>query len=279
MKKISAVFDGLKFSHATMAYAIKMAGSSKALLSGVFLDDFLYHSNNVFDSSKDRDIFGEHIKKLQDKDKAIREQSIAIFNTSCIKAGINYVIHHDKSFAIDELLKESIYSDMLLIGADETMSPVKEEPPTSFIRSVLAATQCPVMVVPTECIAIEKVILLYDGEPSSVFAIKMFNYMFPWMRDLQTVVLSATGAKTTSIFPDDPLIKEFIKCHYPNADYLLLPGEPEEEIPAYLRKAGQSSLIVMGAYRRSQVSRLFNTSMADIIMNDLSMPLFIAHNK
>ncbi|MCR8560810.1 universal stress protein [Mucilaginibacter sp. BJC16-A38] len=279
MKKISAIFDGLKFSHATMAYAIKMAESSKALLSGVFLDDFLYHSNNVFDSSKDRDIFGEHIKKLQNEDKAIRQQSIAIFNAACIKAGINYVIHHDKSFAIDELLKESIYSDMLLIGADETMSPVKEEPPTSFIRSVLAATQCPVMVVPTECKAIEKVILLYDGKPSSVFAIKMFNYMFPWMRDLQTVVLSVTGAKTTLIFPDDPLIKEFVKCHYPNADYVLLPGEPEDKIPAYLGKAGQSSLIVMGAYRRSQVSRLFKTSMADIIMNELSMPLFIAHNK
>lgn len=36
MKKISAVFNGLKFADSTLAYAIKLAESSKALLSGVF---------------------------------------------------------------------------------------------------------------------------------------------------------------------------------------------------------------------------------------------------
>jgi len=49
MKKISAAFDGLKFSSATMAYAIEAAIKSKAVLSGVFLDDFLYHSYNLYD--------------------------------------------------------------------------------------------------------------------------------------------------------------------------------------------------------------------------------------
>ena len=41
MKKISAVFDGLKFADSTLAYAIKLAESSKTLLSGVFLESFL----------------------------------------------------------------------------------------------------------------------------------------------------------------------------------------------------------------------------------------------
>ena len=49
MKKISAIFDGLKFSTSTLEYAIQLAAQSKALLSGVFLEDFTYHSYKLFD--------------------------------------------------------------------------------------------------------------------------------------------------------------------------------------------------------------------------------------
>jgi hypothetical protein len=37
--------------------------------------------------------------------------------------------------------------------------------------------------------------------------------------------------------------------------------------------------VVLGAYQRSEVSRWFKTSMADILMRELNVPMFIAHNK
>ena len=39
------------------------------------------------------------------------------------------------------------------------------------------------------------------------------------------------------------------------------------------------SLVVLGAYQRGMVSRWFRASMADVLMRDLKLPLFIAHSK
>lgn len=279
MKKISAAFDGLKFSSGTMEYAIQVAADSQALLSGIFLDDFTYHSYKLYDMVGSQGVSKEKMKELMDKDKETRLKSAASFQSACTKANINYVVHHDKSIAEQELLRESIYSDMLLIGANETFTHFAEEPPTQFIKDLLADVQCPVMVVPLEYKEPQKVIMLYDGKPSSVFALKMFNYMMPWMRKIETDVISVIDPKDNSELSDSKLIREFVKCHYPDAKYTLLHGDPGEEIVQYLKSVQQNLLIVLGAYRRSAVSMWFKTSMADILMKEISMPLFIAHNK
>ena len=279
MKKISAAFDGLKFSEGTMAYAIKIAESSKALLSGVFLESFLYHSYKLFDMVGAQGISEVKMKHLLEKDAATRKESAAIFEQACKSADINYTIHHDKNFALQELLKESIYSDLVLVGAGETLSHFTEDSPTQFIRDFLADMQSPVLIVPREYKEIEKVVLLYDGKPSSVYAIKMFNYMMPWLRGKETEVISVTDPKNAQDLPDEELIKEFITCHYPNASYTLLKGDAEDEIITYLKNSNKNALLVSGAYTRGQVSRWFKTSMADLLMKEIDMPLFIAHNK
>lgn len=279
MKKISAAFDGLKFSEGTLAYAIKIAWSSKVLLSGVFLESFLYHSYKLFDMVGAQGISDVKMKHLLEKDEAKRTASTAIFEQACKSANINYAIHHDKSFSLQELLKESIYSDLVLIGADETLNHFSEENPTQFIRDFLAEMQSPVLIVPRQYKEIEKVVLLYDGKPSSVYAIKMFNYMMPWLRDKETEVISVTDPKDAQELPDEELIKEFITCHYPKASYTLLKGDAEDEIITYLKNINKNVLVVSGAYKRGQVSRWFKTSMADLLMKEIDMPLFIAHNK
>lgn len=278
MKKISAVFDGLKFTDSTLAYAIKLAESSKALLSGVFLESFLYNTYRLDDLIGSHGISQVKMKHLLEKDKETRLKSAAIFETACKKAHINYSIHHDPSFAIKEVIRESIYSDLLLISADETFSRLPDHRPTNFIRELLAGTQCPVLIVPREYREIEEVVLLYDGKPAAVYAIKMFNYMMPWLRGKATEVVSVTDTKDIIELPDEALVKEFIACHYPTAIYTLLNGDTEEELVTYIKNIHKNTLIVLGAYHRNEVSRWFKASMADRLMKDVDVPLFIAHH-
>ena len=47
----------------------------------------------------------------------------------------------------------------------------------------------------------------------------------------------------------------------------------------YLKSEKENILVVLGAYRRPMVSRWFRASMADVLMKELKVPLFIAHNK
>lgn len=277
MKKISAAFDGLKFSESTLTYAIKLAEASKALLSGIFLESFLYHGYKLYDLVGAHGISEVKMKHLSEKDTKVRLKSASIFEEACKNAHVSYSIHRDESIALQELFKETIYSDLLLISADETFRQASEKRPTHFVRELLSQTQCPVLIVPDKYKEIEKVVLLYDGKPSSVYAIKMFNYMMPWLQDKETEVVSVTDPQDMIKMPDRNLIEEFIKCHYPAAAYTFLKGDPEVEIINYLKHSAKNTLIVSGAYQRTQVSRWFKTSMADRLMSEINMPLFIAH--
>ena len=74
-------------------------------------------------------------------------------------------------------------------------------------------------------------------------------------------------------------MKEFMLRHFPNTNYFVLKGLPETVILKYLKAQKENPLIVLGAYRRSRVSRWFHPSMADVLMSQLQLPMFIAHNK
>jgi hypothetical protein len=279
MKKIIAAFDGLKFSESTRDYATYIAKQTNTHLVGVFLDDQLYTSYKIYDLLVKDGVSDDKLKKYEAKDTATRDAATANFEKACQKEKLEYTVHHDRNIAIQELKHESIYTDLLMINSTETLTHYVEKLPTRFIRDLLSDAQCPVMIVPPKYKPIQKIILLYDGEPSSVYAIKMFSYLLPQLKHIDTEVISVTPITTTLHLPDNKLMKEFMKRHYPKAKYTVLKGFAEEEIIKHLKEQSENTLVVLGAYRRGNVSRWFRESMADTLMKKIKLPLFIAHNK
>ena len=279
MKKFLAVFDGYKMSNSTLNYAIQISHVVNAHLVGVFLDEFIYRNYNVVNVMKTNEDYIEVMKELDTKDQLKRDEAVQRFQSACGKAGIHYSIHRDKSIALQELKHESMFADLIIINEYETFSKYKEELPTRFMKDLLGDVQCPVLLVSNKFKPIEKIILLYDGAPSSLYAIKMFNYLFGNFQDLPVEVFSVNERKANLRLPDNKLMREFIKRHFPKATYNVVTGEAEEQILDYLRNHKESELVVLGAYRRSELSRWFKNSMADTLMRKLDTPLFIAHNK
>jgi nucleotide-binding universal stress UspA family protein len=279
MKKIIAVIDGLKYSESTTDYAVHFAKQTGAYMVGVFLDDFTYHSYKIYDLVNEQGgISEEKVARLDKKDEEIREESTGKFSKACQAAGINYAIHHDRNIAIQELLHESIFADLLIIENKETLTHYEEKLPTRFVRNLLSEVQCPVLVVPKNYNPIDKVILLYDGEPGSVYAIRTFSYVFSGVADMNIEVLSVKTIRESRHVPDNRLMKEFMKRHFPNAKFTVLKGDAEAEIVKYLKGNDENLLVVLGAYNRGMVSRWFRPSMADILMEEINKPLFIAHH-
>lgn len=279
MKKFLAVFDGYKMSKSTLNYAIQLSRITNAHLVGVFLDEFIYRSYNVVKVIKTNENYDAVIKKLDTEDKKKRDSAAQQFQIACGKAGIHYSVHRDKSFALLELKHESMFADLIIINEYETFTKYKEELPTRFMKDLLGDVQCPVLLVSNKFKPIEKIVLLYDGAPSSLYAIKMFSYLFGSFQDLPVEVYSVNERIANLRLPDNKLMREFIKRHFPNATYNVATGEAEEQILDYLRNHKENELIVLGAYRRGELSRWFKASMADTLMRNLDLPLFIAHNK
>ena len=279
MKKIIAAFDGLKYSQSTRDYAIYLAKQTNTHLVGVFMDDPTYTSYKIYELIAKEGVSEDKLKKFEAKDKATRDAAAENFVKACQQSGLEYTVHHDRNIAIQELKHESIYTDLLIIDSKETLTHYTEKLPTRFIRDLLGDAQCPVLIVPQKYKPVDKIILLYDGEPSSVHAIKMFSYLLPQLKHLDTEVISVNQVNTTLHMPDNKLMKEFMKRHYPKAKYTVMKGWAEDEIVKHLKQTSENALVVMGAYRRGPVSRWFRESMADILMKEVKLPLFIAHNK
>ncbi|GAA0550617.1 adenine nucleotide alpha hydrolase family protein [Chitinophaga japonensis] len=278
MKKIIAVFDGLRISESALQYATRLAKQQAAHLVGLFLDDFTYNSFSMYQLLKEGATPNE-IYDFEARDKSKRDAAARLFETACREAGLNYTIHHDRNIAIQEVLHESIYADLLIVNVRETMTRDTAPPPTRFIRDLLTDVQCPVLLVPTVYQEISKAVLLYDGEPSSVHAIKMYSYTLAPLDELQTEVLSVNDPGAGLHLDDNRLMKEFMKRHFPAVTYKVMEGQPEDKILTYLQYQPPGTLVVLGAYRRGTVSRWFRASMADVLMKTLTLPLFIAHNK
>ena len=279
MKKITAAFDGLKYAESTRDYALNIAKQTNAHLVGIFLDDPTYTSYKVYDLISKDGVSEERLRKVAQKDKLVRASSAANFEQSCTQAGVQFTLHHDRKIAIHDLVHETIYSDLMVISAKETLTHYPENLPTRFIRELLSESQCPVLLVPDKYKPIQKIILLYDGAPSSVHAIKMFSYLLPVMKHLEVEVIAVNPMNSSLHLPDNKLMKEFMKRHYAKVIYTILKGWAEDEIIRYLHQISEDVLVVMGAYQRSTVSRWFRESMADILMKEVKFPLFIAHNK
>ena len=278
-KKFLAVFDGLKFSQSTLDYAIQLSMQTNSYLVGVFLDEYFYRSYNmtkILNSNKNAEAL---LQKLDAKDQEKRDASVKEFERACNGAGVEYGLHRNTGIALQELKQESIFADLIIINDSETFNRFSVNPPTRFIKELLTDVQCPVMIVADKYKPVDKITLLYDGGPSSVFAIKMFSYLFENDPGIPVEVFTVKDKTVSTHVPENKLMREFIKRHFPKAKYIVEKGNPEEAVLGHLRYHKGNDLVVLGAYRRSELSRWFKTSMADILMKELDTTLFIAHNK
>jgi nucleotide-binding universal stress UspA family protein len=274
MKKFIVALDGLKLSESSIQTAIQLTKQHQAHLVGVFLDDFTRNSFSVADALQQK-----NMEELVQKDQLLRDTAVKLFEEKCQAQKVNFTVRRDKNFAIQDLLRESIYADLLVISADETFTRFEEPAPTRFLRDLLSEVQCPVIVTHHNVQPLEKVVMLYDGAPSSVYAIKMFTSTLSAAKLLPTEVVTVKGPEDDSHLPENKLMKEFMKRHSPDAVFTILKGEPEASILEQLKHENETTLIVLGAYQRSNVSRWFRSSMADLLLKELKSPLFIAHNK
>lgn len=276
MKKISAVFDGLKFSQITLSYAIALAKDAKAVLSGVFPESFLYHSYNMEDTIGKYGVSQIKINKHLREDQKARDHSARLFVKACSLAKIVHSLHRDTGVTLMEIIRESIYSDLLLISSEDTFSKVELAKPSLLVRELLAEAKCPLLVVSAPYQKIERIIMLYDGRPRAVTAIKTFYHLFTWMQKLPIEVVSLTSDDQQ--LPDLELMEEFINCHYPQARHIKLTGTKPEALLEHLQQAATGTLVVIGANQRSLISRWFSPTLAEQVLESIAHPVFIVNS-
>ena len=277
MKKIIAAFDGIRFSESTLQYAIYLAQETKAHLVGVFLREstalgFAFYEMVARGSISGNKLFDD----IENSDKQSIKESVSKFITASQEANISYAVHQDKKNAVDELIHETMFADLLVIDAWETFSYLENKMPGWFIKQVLHEAHCPVLVVPKKFRPIQKIIYLYDGSSASVHAIKMANYVLPEFTKSKSELLSAVNKNNAPVLPDNRLVKEWANRHRSGTRFTVIKGG-EAGLMNRLTKESNQSLVVAGSYQRSRLSMWFHESLANLLMRKIKTPVFIAH--
>jgi nucleotide-binding universal stress UspA family protein len=273
MKKILVAFDSSSFSAGALDYALRSFPGASTLIVGVFIEDLSYLGYVT--------LFGEDyfafdtrvLEKMEKEAEGKLDENMKIFEQRCREAGANYKIHLDKGVPANELVRESLFADLIILGYQTFFSSVSGE--TSILKDVLADAECPVLVVPEQYKPVESLILTFDGKVASVYAIRQFTQLFPDLAGLPASLLHITKGKE-DIDDNLNLMKEYLSINYPNLVIQSTSGSADEVI-INSAEALAAPLVVMGAYGRSAFSRFFSRSTASRLLKEKSWPVFAAH--
>jgi hypothetical protein len=273
MKKLIIALDGQHFPKGAFEFVKEINGQTRVLLAGVFLSPFDYSKVLAYTGMEGMALMPEWLMK--NDDDILVNKNISLFDEACTAEGIDFRIHKDNVLmAISSLIEETRFADALLVSSELFYENVSKQQPNFYLEEVLKKTECPVLLVPENYTAPEQVILTYDGNESSVFAIKQFAYVFPELAKKETILLSILGEEDE--LPEYSMITELVSRHFPNLKIQPLHLKHKKDFTEWMT-GKPNSYIVMGAFSRSIFSHLFKKSFAAEVIQEIRMPIFIAH--
>jgi hypothetical protein len=214
--------------------------------------------------------------KLKEGEKILVKKSQDNFSKECEAHGIKYQVHpHKESWDKDLFIKESRFADLVVISEELFCRDVLDLQPNYFMGETLRVSECPVVVVPENFQAIDRLAIAYDGGKEGMFALKQFAYLFPDYTDLPAEFVHIKDDKADDI-PDRELLQEYASSHFDALFASKLHFEAKKYFAEWLENK-KNVFLVAGAYSRSSFSNTFRQSFAEKVISRHACPVFISH--
>lgn len=191
------------------------------------------------------------------------------------QAGVKFSFS-ENVLSLEDMLHESLYADLIVADARIDLAGLQPAPLDFSIKDLLADGHCPVLLLGPGRMPPDRILLCYDSSHTSLFSIRQFAYLFPSFRRRPAILLQAISGEK----PDDEvreLLMDWLPLHFDDVRIEMLGGKAPDVLEAFIGSLEGHSLVVMGAYGRSAVSRLFRRSLADRVLNKTSASLFTTH--
>lgn len=273
MKKIILVFDGNHFSEGAFKMATFINELEQVMVTGVFLQAIDYRDIVGYSSMGD----GSPITVTPyQTDEKVTARIIKTFESRCLHAGLEFRTHKDTDlFALQELQTETRFADLMILSSEIFYDNIGPKQPNDYLKKVLHQSECPVLLVPENYKIPEKLILAYNGQEDSVFAIKLFTYLFPKLYNWETKLVTIEDEEAAEL-PHQELIEELAAKHFSNLTLEVLTTDNRASFADWIAKH-ENALLVAGAYGRSELSSLFKKSFLSEVIGEHRTPVFIAH--
>lgn len=274
MKKVIIAFDGKHFSKGAINIAEYLNEHEPILLTGIFLSPVDY-----------RDVIGVgavglggpvYMPVVDKEDDVLIKNNIRQFEEVCQHKGFEYRVHKDSElFALEELITETRFADLLIISGENFYVNVGEKQPNDYMQRVLHRSECPVMVVPEDYEVPDNIVLTYDGGEDSVYAIKQFAYVLPELCKEETNLIYVS--KKENDRPERDRISELAARHFSQLNLQHLDVNDTRKFFTNWIAERKGSLVVAGSFARSGLSESIKKSFIYDTIAEHNVPVFIAH--
>ena len=270
MKKILLLLDVLHSPAAILSSIVRLAKEDDSFIQVLFLHRAHFQADLAYPLSAD-------IPMLEANEKAdhqLLEDNLQLVRDAFQVAGLPFRIS-DEETLLDELLDNTAFSDLILADARMNLPDFLYAPLNISMKDLLTDAHCPLLLLRENSQPTERVVLAYDGHYSSIYAIKQFSYLFPELRAVPTFLLEISSREGKLDHQD--YLKDWLPRHFENVVVEVLPGKASEILPAFINRQTGPTMVVMGAYGRTAVSRLFRQSLANAVIEKTASSLFITH--
>ncbi|MEC5145751.1 universal stress protein [Chitinophaga sp. 212800010-3] len=270
MKKVLLAMDGAHFSKGAFEFVSQLNEIQPLLLIGAFLPKM------DFSPSLNASLGSAFEPTLESYSNELVQENIAAFEQECVRKHIEYRVHKIAYYSsMQELKKETRFTDLLILGSEKFYENLGTEVPNEYLKIALHSAECPTLLIPEHSYFPENIVLAYDGSEQSAFAIKSFCSLMPELSQKNAILVYATDKENAAI-PDIQLVEELVGAHFADLTIHKLEGTAKKYFDTWM--AGiEKPMLVCGSFARSALSELFRRSFATEIINEHRLPVFVAH--
>ena len=271
MKKAMVIMNGSFANHAVITSAVNLASHDKTILHAIFLQhdtrslesDYLFPNDLALTQNR---LTG---KSIEEENAALVNANIRLFIDVCDQQKVPYIIEPDTHLTLKDLIGFSAFYDYIIADAHSNLEQYR-------LSDLLADAHCPIFLTSSRINKIKRIILAYDGSYSSIYALKMFHYIFPEWSSIETILLFIASEKSSTM-PQEDKINSLVSHYFSSPTIKILQGPFQESFIRFIKESEEDCLVVMGAYGRSNFSRIIHKSLADMVMEKTQAALFIVH--
>lgn len=277
MEKILVIINPHTPQVHTIDFACQMAKTARAKLTGVFVENSYLELSEVTTADSIPYFSSATTTGAKEAVRMDPDQAIRWFTEECDKRGVGYNIYRDNGEPLQEIVFESRYADLIITDPAIHYYDEKGNIPSGFVKQLLLHAECPVLLAPEHCDYIDEIIFCYDGSASASFATRQFTYVLPQFRDCKVTVMEVSKHEKPEFTDGHRRLMDWLKMHYKTVTYQSVKGNSSDELLSHLFMH-KDKMVVIGAFGRSMLSRLFRGSSAEKLIRAVDLPIFITHH-
>lgn len=273
MKKLLLLSDGSNFPAGAFELIKYLHEREAIAVSGFFYASVSYEMLVASSLSASVDGF---LSEVNERSQEVKQQ-IDAFVHHCTVNQIDFSVHREPdTVALDDIIKESRFADLLLISEELYCKDFDTVQPNAYMKELLHRSECPVLLVPEKFREPAKIIICYDGSKECLFAIKYFVNLLSLFTKIETELVFIKDEDGRDI-PDMEYLEAYVAKHFSNLTINKLPFNAEKFFTKWL-ECQDSPFVVSGSFGRSALSLVLRHSFIESVISEHLSPIFIAHN-